>query len=93
MYSLYYLENINWQNVAYLQNNYVCCGNNGDIGKNFLMNNGIVKNAVCLGNYGSVDFDNSVAIGAGASCNAPNQIALGAPGTTVRVFDSIISQY
>ena len=34
-----------------------------------------------------------VAIGRNAVCSAPNQIALGALGTTVRIDDSVIRQY
>jgi len=93
MYSLYYLENIEWRNVAFLKDIYIAVGNNSDANKNFLINNGLVIDSVSLGNGSSAEFNGSVAIGKNAICSAPNQIALGAPGTTVRVDDSIIRQY
>lgn len=93
MISLYYLENINWRNVAFLRDTFIAVGNESEAAKNFLINDGVVKDSISLGNGSRAEFDGSVAIGRNAVCSAPNQIALGAPGTTVRIDDSVIRQY
>lgn len=93
MVSLYYLENINWRNVAFLRDTFIAVGNESDAAKNFLINDGVVKDSISFGNGSRAEYDGSVAIGKNAICSAPNQIALGAPGTTVRIDDSVIRQY
>ena len=43
-------ENINWRNVAFLRDTFIAVGNESDAAKNFLINDGVVKDSISLGN-------------------------------------------